>query len=110
MLLQRAVTRDGVAVRLTPTEWGILALLVRHPGKLITQQHLLSAVWGPAYEKETNYLRVYMAQLRRKLEADPVSPRQLLTEPGIGYRVRALMPAGSAGLTPMNKAWVEAVC
>ena len=85
-LLQRIVTRDGSAVRLTPTEWGILELLVRNPGKLITQQHLLSAVWGPAYEKETNYLRVYMAQLRRKLEADPASPRHLLTEPGIGYR------------------------
>jgi two-component system KDP operon response regulator KdpE len=85
-LLQRIVTRDGSTVRLTPTEWGILELLVRNPGKLITQQHLLSAVWGPAYEKETNYLRVYMAQLRRKLEADPASPRHLLTEPGIGYR------------------------
>ncbi|MDQ0678481.1 two-component system KDP operon response regulator KdpE [Arthrobacter pascens] len=85
-LLQRIVTRDGNTVRLTPTEWGILELLVRNPGKLITQQHLLSAVWGPAYEKETNYLRVYMAQLRRKLEADPASPRHLLTEPGIGYR------------------------
>ena len=85
-LLQRIVTRGGHTVRLTPTEWGILELLVRNPGKLITQQHLLSAVWGPAYEKETNYLRVYMAQLRRKLEADPASPRHLLTEPGIGYR------------------------
>jgi two-component system KDP operon response regulator KdpE len=85
-LRQRIVTRDGNTVRLTPTEWGILELLVRSPGKLITQQHLLSAVWGPAYEKETNYLRVYMAQLRRKLEADPANPRHLLTEPGIGYR------------------------
>ena len=85
-LLQRIVTRGGNTVRLTPTEWGILELLVRNPGRLITQQHLLSAVWGPAYEKETNYLRVYMAQLRRKLEADPANPRHLLTEPGIGYR------------------------
>jgi two-component system KDP operon response regulator KdpE len=85
-LVQRTVTRDGNTVRLTPTEWGILERLVRSPGKLITQQHLLSSVWGPAYEKETNYLRVYMAQLRRKLEADPANPRHLLTEPGIGYR------------------------
>jgi two-component system KDP operon response regulator KdpE len=85
-LLQRIVTRDRSTVRLTPTEWRILELLVRNPGRLVTQQHLLSAVWGPAYEKETNYLRVYMAQLRRKLEADPANPRHLLTEPGIGYR------------------------
>lgn len=85
-LVQRRVTRAGEVVRLTPTEWNILELLVTHPAKLVTQQHLLSAVWGPAYQKEANYLRVYMAQLRRKLEADPGNPRHLLTEPGIGYR------------------------
>ena len=73
-------------VRLTPTEWGILEVLVRNPEKLITQQQLLTEVWGPAYAKETNYLRVYMAQLRRKLEPDTASPRHLLTEAGIGYR------------------------
>ena len=80
------VTRDGEDVRLTPTEWKMLEVLVRNPEKLIPQQQLLSEVWGPAYAKETNYLRVYMAQLRRKLEADPAAPRHLLTEAGIGYR------------------------
>lgn len=85
---RRAVTRNGEPVRLTPTEWSILELLVRNPGKLITQQQILASVWGPAYEKEANYLRVYMAQLRRKLEADTGNPRHLLTEAGIGYRFR----------------------
>lgn len=83
---KRRVTRDGEDIRLTPTEWNILAVLVRNPEKLITQQQLLSEVWGPAYAKETNYLRVYMAQLRRKLEPDTGNPRHLLTEAGIGYR------------------------
>ncbi|MBT2551991.1 response regulator [Arthrobacter sp. ISL-5] len=83
---QRVVTRNGESVRLTPTEWSILELLVRNPGKLITQQQILSSVWGPAYAKEANYLRVYIAQLRRKLEADTGNPRHLLTEAGIGYR------------------------
>jgi two-component system KDP operon response regulator KdpE len=85
-LVQRRVTRDGDAVRLTPTEWNILELLVRNPARLVTQQQLLLDVWGPAYAKEANYLRVYMAQLRRKLEADASNPRHLLTEPGVGYR------------------------
>ncbi|MHA7221683.1 response regulator [Arthrobacter sp. RHLT1-20] len=80
------VTRDGQDVRLTPTEWNILEVLVRNPEKLVTQQQLLSEVWGPAYAKETNYLRVYMAQLRRKLEPDTGNPRHLMTEAGIGYR------------------------
>ncbi|WP_427134385.1 response regulator [Pseudarthrobacter sp. S9] len=83
---KRRVLRDGQDVRLTPTEWNMLEVLVRNPEKLITQQQLLSEVWGPAYAKETNYLRVYMAQLRRKLEPDTANPRHLLTEPGIGYR------------------------
>jgi two-component system KDP operon response regulator KdpE len=83
---KRRVTRDGEDVRLTPTEWKMLEVLVRNPEKLITQQQLLSEVWGPAYAKETNYLRVYMAQLRRKLESDAAAPRHLLTEAGIGYR------------------------
>lgn len=85
---QRLVTRNGEAVRLTPTEWSILELLVSNPGKLITQQQILATVWGPAYQKEANYLRVYMAQLRRKLEPDTGNPRHLLTEAGIGYRFR----------------------
>jgi two-component system, OmpR family, KDP operon response regulator KdpE len=85
-LADRQVTVGGVPVRLTPTEWGLLETLIRHPGRLIGQRQLLQAVWGPAYERETNYLRVYLAQLRRKLEPDPAHPRYLHTEPGMGYR------------------------
>jgi two-component system KDP operon response regulator KdpE len=73
-------------VRLTPTEWHILELLIRNEDKLVTQRQLLHEVWGPGYETETNYLRVYLAQLRRKLEPDPSRPRHLITEPGLGYR------------------------
>lgn len=85
-LVDRQVTVDGTPVRLTPIEWGLLETLVRHPGRLISQRQLLQSVWGPGYEKETNYLRVYFAQLRRKLEPDPSHPRYLRTEPGMGYR------------------------
>jgi two-component system, OmpR family, KDP operon response regulator KdpE len=85
-LAARRVTRDGADVRLTPTEWHVLEVLVRHPGKLVSQRQLLQEVWGPRYERETNYLRVYLAQLRAKLEPDPSRPRHLLTEPGMGYR------------------------
>ncbi len=88
-LAGHAVTRaDGEAVRLTPTEWQLLEHLLRNPGKLLSQRHLLHEVWGPQYSTETNYLRQYMAQLRRKLEDDPAHPRHLLTEPGMGYRFR----------------------
>ncbi|MEU8246439.1 response regulator [Nonomuraea sp. NPDC048916] len=73
-------------VRLTPTEWHILELLLRHPGKLISQRQILTEVWGAQYVKETHYLRQYMAQLRRKLERDPARPAHLITEPGMGYR------------------------
>jgi two-component system KDP operon response regulator KdpE len=83
---QRAVVRDGEAVHLTPTEWHVLEVLVRNQGKLVSQKQLLHEVWGPQYEKETNYLRLYLAQLRRKLEPNPAQPRHLLTEPGFGYR------------------------
>jgi two-component system, OmpR family, KDP operon response regulator KdpE len=83
---------QGSAVRLTPTEWHLLEMLVRSPGKLVTQRQLLQAVWGPSYRDETNYLRQYMAQLRRKLENDPAHPQQLLTDPGMGYRFRPIQP------------------
>jgi two-component system, OmpR family, KDP operon response regulator KdpE len=73
-------------VRLTPTEWHLLEFLLRHPGKLLSQRQLLAEVWGPGYETAGGNLRVYMAQLRRKLEAEPGRPRHLLTEPGMGYR------------------------
>ena len=86
-LAARQVTgAAGAPVRLTPTEWALLAELVRAPGRLVGQRQLLQSVWGPAYETETNYLRVYMAQLRRKLEPDAAHPRYLQTEPGMGYR------------------------
>lgn len=85
-LANRLVLRGGEAVRMTPTEWSVLELLVRNPGRLVSQQQILSEVWGPAYAKETHYLRVYMGQLRRKLEADPANPAHLLTEAGMGYR------------------------
>jgi two-component system, OmpR family, KDP operon response regulator KdpE len=87
-LRAHAVVRQdtGESVHLTRTEWQLLEALVRHPGALVTQRQLLQQVWGPTYATETNYLRQYMAQLRRKLEDDPARPRHLLTEPGMGYR------------------------
>jgi two-component system, OmpR family, KDP operon response regulator KdpE len=85
-LAGKKVTRSGADVRLTPTEWQLLEVLVRARGKLVGRQHLLHEVWGPAYNSETNYLRVYTAQLRRKLEQDPARPRHIITEPGMGYR------------------------
>ena len=77
---------DDTEVHLTPTEWGVLELLVRHRGKLVGQRELLRTVWGPNYGSETNYLRVYIAQLRRKLERHPGQPKHLITEAGMGYR------------------------
>ena len=78
----------GTEVRLTPTEWHLLEILARHRGRLVTGRQLLQDVWGPAYETEIHYLRVYIAQLRRKLEPDPTRPRYFLTEAGMGYRMR----------------------
>jgi two-component system, OmpR family, KDP operon response regulator KdpE len=80
------VTAGGRDVRLTPTEWHLLEVLARHPGKVVDHGRLLSEVWGPAYREQTNYLRVYMATLRRKLEPDAANPRHLLTDAGRGYR------------------------
>jgi len=77
---------DGADIRLTPTEWHLLEVLVRNPGKLLSQSHLLAEVWGPGYENAHGNLRLYMGQLRRKLETDPSRPRHLLNEPGLGYR------------------------
>ena len=87
-LARREVARAGEAVHLTPHEYGLLAELARHPGRVLTHRALLAAVWGPEYRDETHYLRVYMANLRRKLEADPARPRHLVTETGVGYRLR----------------------
>jgi two-component system KDP operon response regulator KdpE len=83
---RRVLGPAGSAVHLTPTEWHLVEILVRHPGRLVTQRALLQEVWGPRYEDETNYLRVYMAQIRRKLEPDPSKPRYFITEPAVGYR------------------------
>lgn len=83
---KRVTGPEGEEIRITPTEWGIVEILVRHHGKLITQAQLLKEVWGPQYGEETNYLRVFMAQIRRKLEPHPATPRYFITEPGMGYR------------------------
>lgn len=88
-LAAKKVIRAGAEVHLTPTEWGMLEVLVRNRGKLVSREQLLREVWGPSYATETHYLRVYLAQLRRKLEHDPSHPRHLLTEAGMGYRFEA---------------------
>ena len=88
-LAAKIVRRSGEEVHLTPTEWNVLDLLVRNRGKLVGRKQLLREIWGPVERKETSYLRVYMAQLRRKLERDPAHPEHLITEAGMGYRFRA---------------------
>ena len=85
-LAAHRVSSPGGEIRLTPTEWALLEILLRNPGRLITQRELIRAIRGPKYEDAAHYLRQYMAQLRRKIEADPARPRHLLTEPGMGYR------------------------
>ncbi|MFZ2489466.1 MAG: response regulator [Anaerolineae bacterium] len=87
-LAQRQVLRDGQEVHLTPIEFKLLAALVHNAGKVMTHHQLLREVWGPGYAEESHYLRVFIAQLRRKLEEDPARPHYLLTEPGVGYRLR----------------------
>jgi two-component system KDP operon response regulator KdpE len=86
-LAAKKVLREDGEVHLTPTEWSLLEVLVRQRGRLVSQRQLLQEVWGPTYQKETNYLRVYMAALRRKLEPEPSQPRYFITEPGMGYRL-----------------------
>lgn len=85
-LAAKKVRKAGVDVRLTPTEWGVLEILVRNRGRLVTQRQLLEDVWGPGHAGQSHYLRVYLAHLRQKLEREPARPKHLLTEPGIGYR------------------------
>jgi two-component system, OmpR family, KDP operon response regulator KdpE len=87
-LSRRAVKLDGSEVHLTPIEYSLLALLIKHAGKVLTHKFLLTEVWGPTRANETQYLRIYMANLRHKLERDPAQPQLLLTEPGVGYRLR----------------------
>jgi two-component system KDP operon response regulator KdpE len=87
-LQDRTVLRSGREVHLTPIEFDLLRVLAQHHGRLVTQRQLLSEVWGPQYEDETHYLRVHVAHIRAKLEDDPSRPRYLITEPGVGYRLR----------------------
>ena len=87
-LSRRRVERDGVEVHLTPIEYRLLALLVTHAGKVVTHRHLLREVWGPSHVEHTEYLRVYMGALRQKLERDPARPQLLITEAGVGYRLK----------------------
>lgn len=87
-LALRRVERDGEEVHLTPNEYRLLAVLARHAGRVVTHKQLLKEVWGDAYAQESHYLRVYMGQLRHKLEADPGQPRLLINEPGVGYRLK----------------------
>jgi two-component system, OmpR family, KDP operon response regulator KdpE len=96
-LAAKQVTRDGREVRLTPTEWQLVEQLVRNPGRLVSQRQLLQEVWGPKYQEETNYLRIFIAQIRRKLEPDPANPRYFITEPGMGYRFQARDQPGAPG-------------
>jgi two-component system KDP operon response regulator KdpE len=86
---RKRVRRGDEVVRLTPTQWHMVEVLVRNAGRLVTYEHILQEVWGPSYGKETNYLRVFMTQIRRKLEPHPSSPRYFFTEPGIGFRFEA---------------------
>jgi two-component system KDP operon response regulator KdpE len=85
-LVKRLVTRAGVAIRLSPREYDLLAQLVEGAGRVVTHRQLLTAVWGPAHEQDVQYLRVFIGQLRQKIEPDPASPSLILTEPGVGYR------------------------
>jgi two-component system KDP operon response regulator KdpE len=87
--LRRHVSLGGTEVRLTPTEYKLLTALIRYAGKVVTHQQLLREVWGPAHTEQAHYVRIYMAHLRHKLEAEPARPRYLLTEPGVGYRLAA---------------------
>jgi len=96
-LSHRAVTRAGEPVHLTPTEYALLELLVANPGKLLTHRFLLRKVWGDGYQAQSNYLRVYVAGLRKKLEEDPTAPVRILTEPGVGYRWAAEGGSEAAG-------------
>jgi two-component system KDP operon response regulator KdpE len=94
-LAKREVRRGDQEVHLTPTEYRLLGVLIKHAGKVVTHRQLLREVWGPPYVEHTQYLRVFMAQLRHKLEPDPAKPRYLINEPGVGYRLRVDDPGKS---------------
>ena len=90
--MKRTVSRHFVALRLTPREYDVLAILVRHAGRVVTHHQILAGVWGPAHKGDTQYLRVFISQLRGKIETDPAVPDLVLTEPGVGYRFRDSHP------------------
>lgn len=94
-LAKRQILKEGKELHLTPIEYKLLTLLVRHAGKVLTHRQLLKEVWGDAYSDENHYLRVYMGQLRQKLEDNAAHPKHLITEPGVGYRLRVEMPTSS---------------
>jgi two-component system KDP operon response regulator KdpE len=96
LLTKRVSDANGSEIRLTPTQWHLVEILVRNPGRLIAQRQLLQEVWGPTYVEQTNYLRVFMGQIRRKFEPDPSRPRYFLTEPGMG--IRFVVPAASEAI------------
>ena len=91
-LLDRVVTAGGETVKLTPTEYGLLRLFVQHAGRILTHGQILREVWGPTTDPDTNYLRVYITGLRKKIEANPQMPELIVTEPGVGYRLRLIAP------------------
>lgn len=97
---RRVVTKANAEVHLTPTEYNLLALLLRSEGKVLTHRHILKEVWGPAYANQTHYVRVHMAELRKKIEDTPAHPRFLVTEPGVGYRLRDAESAATQGPDP----------
>ncbi|MBV9754026.1 MAG: response regulator [Hyphomicrobiales bacterium] len=92
--LAHTVTRDGESLRLTPKEYDVLQLLVRNAGRVLTHRQILQAVWGPANVEDTQYLRVFVGRLRQKIEADPAEPQLIVTEPGVGYRFKAMQDDG----------------
>jgi two-component system KDP operon response regulator KdpE len=99
-LAAKRITIGDTEVRLTPTQWHVVEVLVRHQGRLVSQRQLLQEVWGPSYSDQTHYLRVFMAQIRRKLEPDPSKPRYFITEPGMGYRFERHLDATGRSETP----------
>ena len=96
-LVARTVHRDGLEVKLTATEWSLLALLIRHAGRILTHRQILREVWGPNAEEHREYLRVYFTHLRKKIERDPSQPAIIINEPGVGYRLQVESGSGEAG-------------
>jgi two-component system KDP operon response regulator KdpE len=92
-LQNREVKVEGADLKLTPTEYALLRLLVQHAGRILTHRQIFKEIWGPNVDEETNYLRVYITGLRKKIEANPQMPELIVTEPGVGYRLKVVPPA-----------------